>query len=238
LENLGDTLATSFNQVLNDLITALPDVIAAVLILLVGYVVARVVSGIVRGLLQRAGVDRTFAEHGGRTYGDAARSLTPSRLGGMVVFSVVMLVFLIAAANFLGWPQVSQLLNDFVGWLPNLIVAIIILVAAPVIGRIVREAIETGSSSTGVGNGSTLGRIAEIGVIGFAVVIAINQVGIASDLVNIVFLGVVAALALAFGLAFGLGGRDVAQQVSQDWYQRSRKSAAQVRSAAPDDGPA
>lgn len=235
--DLGDTLVASFNQIVTDLVTALPDLIGALLILLVGYVLARVASGIVGRLLQRAGADKAFATHGGDVYGSAAGAFTPSRIGALVVFWVIMLIFLVAAANFLGWPQVSQLLNDFIGWVPNLIVAVIIVVAAPVIGRLVRGAIEAGSTQMGMTSGRTLGRIAEIAVVAFAIVVAINQVGIASDLVNILFIGVVAALAIGFGLAFGLGGRDVAGQVTQDWYAKSKEAAAQVKAQAADAEP-
>ena len=229
--NLGDTLVTSFNEVINDLVTALPALIGALIILLVGYVLARVVSTIVRKLLQRT-ADPAFAKHGDEAYGAAARSFMPSSVGAMVVFWVIMLVFLTAAANFLGWPQVSQLLNDFVGWLPNLIVAVIIVIAAPIVGRIVRGAIEASASQMGMSSGRTLGRVAEMAVIAFAVVVAINQVGIASDLVNILFIGVVAALAIGFGLAFGLGGRDVAGQVTEAWYSSSKDAAAKVKAQA------
>ncbi|HUR15691.1 MAG TPA: mechanosensitive ion channel [Candidatus Limnocylindrales bacterium] len=227
--DLGDTLSASFNQVVNDMVTALPAILGAIIILLVGYVIARVVSGIVRGLLQRAGADKALAERGQQVYGARATSFKLSSIAGTIVFWVIMVVFLIAAANFLGWPQVSDLLNGFIGWLPNLIVAVIILIAAPIIGRMVRGAVETGSAQMGMSSGSTLGRLAEIGIIAFAVLIAINQVGIASDLVNILFIGLVAALALAFGLAFGLGGRDVAGQVTQDWYDRSKGVAEKAQ---------
>ena len=230
--DLAGTLASSFNEVVNDLVTALPAIIGALIILLVGYIIAKVVSGIVRKLLDRAGADRAVAERGRDVYGPRATSLKPSSLAGTITFWVIMIVFLIAAANFLGWPQVSNLLNDFIGWLPNLIVAIIILIAAPIVGRIVRGAVETGSAQMGMGSGGMLGRVAEIAVIAFAVLIAINQVGIASDLVNILFIGLVATLALAFGLAFGLGGRDVAGQVAQDWYDRSKAVAQKAKPAA------
>ena len=227
--DLADTLATSFNQVVNDLITALPAIIGAIVILLVGWVIAKVVSGIVRRLVERSGADRTVAERSKDVYGQRSNALVPSKLAGMITFWVIMVVFLIAAANFLGWPQVSDLLNDFIAWLPNLIVAVIILIAAPVVGRIVRGAVETGSAQVGMSSGRTLGRIAELAVIGFAVLIAINQVGIATDLVNILFIGLVAALALGFGLAFGLGGREVAAQVTQNWYDRSKEAAAMIQ---------
>jgi mechanosensitive ion channel-like protein len=230
--DLIDTLVASFNQVVADLVNALPAIIGALLILLVGWIVAKIVSGIVQRLVARAGADKTFAEQGADVYGNRASTMRPSRIAGTVTFWVIMLVFFIAAANFLGWPQVSQLLNDFISWLPNLIVAVIILVAAPIVGRLVRTAVEAGSSQAGITNGRTLGRIAEIAVIAFAVLIAINQVGVATDLVNILFIGVVAALALGFGLAFGLGGRDVAGQVTQSWYDRSKELAAQAESAS------
>src|SRR3712207_9098470 len=124
--------------------------------------------------------------------------MQPSRLGSLITFWVIMVVFLTAAANFLGWPQVSDLLNDVVGWLPNLIVAVIILIAAPVVGRIVRGAVETGSQQMGMTSGGTLGRAAEIGVVAFAVVIAVTQVGIAAALGKDLFTGIVGALALGF----------------------------------------
>lgn len=231
--DLGDTLATSFNQVVNDIVTALPAVIGALVILLIGWIIAKVASGIVSKLVDRGGIDKTFADRGSEVYGKRASSMKPSKLAGTITFWVIMVVFLIAAANFLGWPQVSQLLNDFVGWLPNLIVAVIILVAAPIVGRVVRGAVETGSAQMGMSSGSSLGRVAEIGVMAFAVLIAINQVGIAADLVNILFIGLVAALALGFGLAFGLGGREVAGQVTQDWYDKSKQVAAQAQTSTP-----
>jgi len=138
-------------------------------------------------------------------------------------------VFLVAAANVLGLTQVSELLNDVLLWIPNLIVAAIILLVAPLLARFVRGAIEVGAGEMGFSNAPLLGRIAEIAIIAFAVIIAINQIGIAANLVNILFIGVVAALALAFGLAFGLGGRDVAGQLTQSWYEQSQATAARVK---------
>ena len=223
--NLGDTLVAAFNEVVNDLVTALPAIIGALIILLVGYIVAKVVSGIVRRLVDRTGADRKFAEQSSDVYGSSATAMRPSSAAGTVVFWIIMLVFIVAAANFLGWPQVSQMLNDFLAWLPNLIVA-------PVVARIVRRAIEGGSAQLGMTSGGMLGRVAEIAVIAFAILIAVNQVGIATDLVNILFIGIVAALALALGLSFGLGGREVAAQVTQNWYDKSKdvssRAAAQM----------
>ena len=107
--------------------------------------------------------------------------------------------------------------------------AAVILLVAPILARFVRGAIEVGAGEMGFTNGRLLGRIAEIAIVAFAVIIAINQIGIATNLVDTLFIGVVAALALAFGLAFGLGGRDVAAQLTQDWYAQMQSTAARVQ---------
>jgi len=128
--------------------------------------------------------------------------------------------------------EVSVFLNQVLLWIPNLIVAAVILLVAPLIARFVRGMIEVGAGEMGFTNAPLLGRIAEIAIVAFAVVIAINQIGIAANLVNTLFIGLVAALALAFGLAFGLGGRDVAAQLTQSWYDQSRATADRVRARA------
>ena len=143
-------------------------------------------------------------------------------------------MFLVAAANVLNLPQVSLLLNQVLLWIPNLIVAAIILLVAPLIARFVRGVIEVGAGRMGFTNASLLGRIAEAAIVIFAVIVAIDQIGIAADLVDTLFLGVVAALALAFGLAFGLGGRDVAAELTREWYESSKRTADRVSAATQD----
>jgi hypothetical protein len=108
----------------------------------------------------------------------------------------------------------------------------VILLVAPLLARFVRGAIEVGAGEMGFTNAPLLGRIAEIAIIAFAVIIAINQIGIAANLVNTLFVGVVASVALAVGLAFGLGGRDVAAQLTQRWYEQSQGAANRIRTQA------
>jgi hypothetical protein len=183
----------------------------------------------VSGALRKAGADRMFAEHGGAVYGDRSSQFQPSVVAGEIVKWAIRLVFLVAAANTLGMPQVSQLLNQVLLWIPNLIVAAIILLVAPLVARFVGGAIETGAGSMGFSNARLLGQIAQWAIIGFAVVIAINQIGIAENLINTLFIGLVAALAIAFGLAFGLGGREVASEITRSWYESSQSAATKVR---------
>jgi hypothetical protein len=231
--DLGEQLRISFNTVISSLVLALPSIIGAIIILVLGWIIAGLVERVVRTLLVRAGADRLFATHGAQVYGQAAQSFSLSRVVALIAKWLVFLIFLIAAANFLGWPQVSDLLNRVILFIPNLIVAAIILVLAPIAGRLLRRVVETASTSAGVTTGGMLGRIAEIAVIVFGVVIAVNQVGIASDLVNILFTGLVLAVSIAVGLAFGLGGRNVAEQITQQWYDSSRQTARDLADAPP-----
>jgi Conserved TM helix len=229
ISDWGDAVFLSLSNALNAFLAAIPLVIGALLIIIIGWLIAGALARLTTEVLRRVGADRLFAEHGGPVYGERTRSITPSVVAGELVKWLVRLVFLVAAANVLGLTQVSELLNDVLLWIPNLVVAAIILLVAPLLARFVRGAIEVGAGEMGFTNASLLGRIAEIAIVAFAVIIAINQLGIAANLVNTLFIGVVAAVSLAFGLAFGLGGRDVAAQLTQRWYEQSQDAAARVK---------
>ncbi len=231
VSNWGDAIFLSLSNALNTFLTAIPQVIGALLILLIGWIIAGIVSRIISALLARAGADRLFAEHGGAVYGAQSKRIKPSVVAGELVKWLIRLVFLVAATNVLGMPQVSALLNQILLWIPNLVVAAIILLVGPLLARFVRGLIEVGAGEMGFTNAPLLGRIAEIAIVAFAVVIAINQIGIAAKLVNTLFIGIVGAVALAFGLAFGLGGRDVAAQLTQSWYESSQATARRVQNA-------
>jgi hypothetical protein len=228
----GDAIFLSLSNALATFLNAIPLVLGAIIILAIGWILSNIVGRLIREVLERAGADRVFAEHGGDVYGARSRDIKPSVVTSEIVKWLIRFVFLIAAANALGMPQVSLLLNQVLLWIPNLLVAAVILLVAPLIGRFLRGLIEVGAGNMGFTNASLLGRIAEIAVIAFAVVIAIDQIGIAADLLNILFIGIVGAVALAFGLAFGLGGRDVAARVTESWYASSQAAAEKVRLAA------
>ncbi len=228
LRNWGDAVFLAIANAVNMLLTAIPLVIGALIILAIGWILSGILARLTTAALQRAGADRLFAAHGARAYGDAAQSVQPSVIGGEIVKWLIRLVFLIAACNTLGLTQVSTLLNSIVLWIPNLIVAAVILLVAPVIGKFVRGIIEAGARDLGFTNGRLLGRLADYAIVAFAVLIAVNQIGIAQNLIDIAFMGLVAALAIAFGLAFGLGGRDVAARLTEQWYEQSRSTAQRV----------
>lgn len=230
----GDAIFLSLSNALSTLLAAIPLVIGALLIVAIGWIISSVVARIVKEVLERVGADRLFAEHGGEVYGTRSSSFQPSKVAAEIVKWIIRFFFLIAAANVLGMPQVSLLLNEVLLWIPNLIVAAIILLVAPLLARFVRGAIKVGAGRMGFSNAALLGRIAEVAIVAFAVLVAVKQLGIAADFINILVVGFVAAVSLAFGLAFGLGGREVAAQVTQDWYASVNRAGEKVRAATAD----
>jgi hypothetical protein len=232
INDWGDAVLLALTNALNTFLAAVPGVIGALLIILIGWVLSGILGGLVARALRLVGADRLFAEHGQGVYPARAMKYPPSQVAGELTKWVIRIVFLIAAANVLGMPQVSELLNQVLLWIPNLIVAVVILLVAPLLARFVRGTVETAAEGMGFTNGALLGRIAQIAIIAFAVIVAIDQVGIAADLVNTLFVGLVAAFAIAFGLAFGLGGRDVAAQITQQWYESTQQTADRLKERA------
>lgn len=232
VQTWGDAIFASISNSIYILLGAIPLIIGALVILAIGWILSNVAARLTKTVLERAGADRIFGVHGLEFYGDFTRDWPPSRMAAEIVRWVIRLVFLNAAANVLGLTQISLLLNAVVLWLPNLIVAAIVLLVAPLVARFVRGVIEVGAGEMGFTNARLLGRLAYAAIMVMAVIVAVNQIGIAANLVDTLFVGFVAAIAIAFGLAFGLGGRDVAAQITQQWYTASQETAQRIAQRA------
>ncbi|CAN5491022.1 hypothetical protein BH20CHL7_BH20CHL7_05730 [soil metagenome] len=216
-----DQLEVSIRSALDRIGSAIPAMLGALIVLIIGWILAGIAGRVTAAAVRRTGVDRMFAEHGGD-------QVVPSEASGQIVMWLVRLATLIIAATVLGLAEVSLLVNQIVLWLPNLIVAAIILLVAPVIARFLRSLIEVGAGQAGFSNARILGRIVEVAVVVFAVVIAVNQVGVASSFIVTLFTGIVAAFTIAFGIAFGLGGRGAAEKITDGWYESSRRVADRI----------
>jgi hypothetical protein len=212
------------------LFSFIPKLIGALILLAVGWWLAKLAARLVVGFLDRLGfgaaAERTgmFGFMGRSATATAAaprRGTRPSWLIGEIVKWFIFLIFVELAAQALGLPAISALLHSVILWIPNLIVALLILfiaaLAAQFVGRLVR-----GSSRR---NAGFLGSLTEYGIIALAAVVALNQLGIGAVFTDILFAAVIAALALAAGLAFGLGGRNVASQIWRQSYRGVKQQA-------------
>lgn len=198
-----------------------PRLAAAIGILIVGVVLAKLVERGVAFVLRRIGFDRWMRE-GGVTEAleRAGTTLDASAVVGKLVFWAIMLLVIILGANALGVSAVSVLFSELVSYIPNVIAAVIVLVLGTLLGEFVKDLVL--ASAGGLSGAPTLARAAKAAVILLATFMALEQLDIAQDIVLVFFIAVVGAAALAAGIAFGFGGRDVAAAVIQEWYVRNR----------------
>lgn len=211
---------------------AIPRVVGFVIILIIGWLISSLLAGAVVALLRAVRFNDMSARSG--LTGFVQRMGVRTDASGVMANIVkwfVRLITLVVAFDALGLPAVSSVLQDFLLWIPNLVVALVILVIAGLAANALGDLVRGATAQAGFTNPDLLSTITRMAIWVFAVVIAANQVGIASTLVNTLFMGTVGALALAFGLAFGLGGRDLASRLLDDWYDRSRRAAPKLEQA-------
>src|SRR5829696_4895844 len=233
ITNWGAAVMTSLTAALSLFLAAIPRIIGFVVILIIGWLIAGALAAGVAALLrairfndiaQRSGISGFVQNMGIRK--DAAGFLAD------IVKWFVRLIVLVVAFDALGLPAVSQVLQQFLLWIPNLVVAVVVLVIAGLAANALSNLIRGATAQAGFDNPDLLATIARVAVWAFGIVIAVNQIGIARELVNTLFMGFIGALALAAGLAFGLGGRDTAGQIVQGWYNRGRANQPKMERAA------
>lgn len=219
----GVDFTTSLKAALSLLLLAIPRVIGFIIVVLIGWLVASLLGRGVAAVLRAIRINEAAQRTG---ISDLVQRMDPmsdtAGIIGSVVKWLVRLVVLLVAFDLLGLPAVSDVLRQFLLWLPNLIVALAILFIAALAGDALAKLVRGATTEARFANPDTLATVARVAVWAFAIVIAVNQLGIAETLVNTLFVGTVAMLALAGGLAFGLGGRDLAAQTLESWRERGR----------------
>ncbi|MBV9582474.1 MAG: small-conductance mechanosensitive ion channel, partial [Chloroflexi bacterium] len=228
----GDAVLTSFTTALALLLSVVPRILGFLVILVIGWVIASAIAAAVAALL-RAVRFNDLARHSG--FAGFVEQMGIRQDAAGVIADVakwfVRLIVLITAFDALGLPAVSQVLQELLLWLPNLVVALVVLELAGLAANALASLVRGAASEAGLGNPDVLATIARVGVWGFAIVIAVNQIGVAETLVNTLFMAVVGALALALGLAFGLGGRDTAGRIVASWYETGQQAAPKLSEA-------
>lgn len=232
-ESFADTLGDSLREAIEMVLGAIPRILGFILIVAIGWFVSSLLARAVTGLLRAIRFDELMQRSGlGDFLTKMGTGTDPATMVATLVKWLIRIVVLLVAFDMLGLPAVSDVMSQFLLWLPNLVVAMVILfiagIAARALGNIVRGATAEG----GFRNPETLSNVARTAVWAFGIVIAVNQLGIASNLINTLFTGFVGALALAAGLAFGLGGRDLAQRSLDNWYQQAQDAKPKARRAA------
>ena len=221
-------ISESLQRGLDDLIGFLPRLIGFLLIVLIGYLLAKVLAKVVALALEKLGTDRALSSGASGEYVEkVAPDLSPSHLIGRVVFWFVMLGVLSIAISSLGIAALNDFLADVFSYLPNVVAAILIGVIAVALAGLVARMVTRALGGTPIGK--VLATALPALVMAIAVFMILNQLRIATEIVTITYAAVMLALALGMALAFGLGGRDVASRMLEDAYRRGREERARMR---------
>jgi hypothetical protein len=231
-----DTLFASFRDAFSMVLGAIPRILGFIIIVAIGWFISSLFARGVVGLLRAIRFDELMERSGlGDFVNKMGTGIDSVGIVAGIVKWIVRIVVLLVAFNLLGLPAVSDVMSQFVLWLPNLVVAIFVLFVGGIAARAVGNVVRGATAESGFSNPETLSNVARTAVWAFAIVVAINQLGIATNLINTLFTGFVGALAIALGLSFGLGGRDLASRTLENWYDQAQEAKPKRKRAAADE---
>lgn len=207
----------------------IPKLIGAMIIFLMGLLIARLVRYATVKFLKLIKLDTAAEKTGVRDFlakGNIHK--TSSEIIGSLLYWFLMIIVLVASLDALGLPIVSDLLNSVVLYIPNVIAAVIVLTMGVLLGNLLATVVRTAASNAGLGIAEELGKVALYAVMVFASSIALIQLGIGREVVAFTFEIILGSVALALALAFGLGGREMAAEHLKKWLE-TKKTQKQAK---------
>lgn len=229
VQNWGDAVLISITDALRNFLGFLPALVGAIIVLVLGWILSGILAGLIERALKTIGFERASESAGIAGFiKNSGSGWTASKVVAEIVKWFIRLVAIQAAAQILGMGQLTQIINSILLFLPNLVVALAIVVLGAFIARFVSNLVRGTVAEMGFNNPDLIAGVARYAIIVFAVIAAVNQIGIAETVVNTLLIGTVGAVALAVGLAFGLGGQQTAALLTQDWYAQGRAAGEKV----------
>ena len=222
---VAGTVTSTFSERLEQSFALLgefvPALFGALVILFAGYLVAKLVEKGTARLLRRLRFNQLL-ERGGvlQAVERSGSHLNPAKVIANLLFWLVMFAVLLIAASAIGLDSLANVFTELMSYIPSVIAAIVIIILGIVLGGFVGGLIM--ASAGGLHGGPCLARIGRGGVIVLAVFMALQELGIATDIVTTAFAILFGAVALALALSFGLGNRELAGEVTREWYERYR----------------
>ncbi|KND50177.1 MAG: Small-conductance mechanosensitive ion channel-like protein [Parcubacteria bacterium C7867-008] len=215
LYSWADVLTQSFQNLSWGIIQFLPNLLAAVIIFVLGWVIGAVIGRLIAQVISAIKVDQALRSAGvDRVVTRAGFTLNSGAFLGALVKWFFIVLGLLVALSVLGLNDVSMFLGAVVlGYLPQVIIAVLILMVAAVVAEAVQRLVSASAHAAGIRSANLLGAIARWAIWIFAILAALNHLQVANELIQPLFTGIVVAFALAFGLAFGLGGQQAAAKM-------------------------
>jgi hypothetical protein len=216
-----DHLVAAFRQLLDSIISAAPKVAVAIVLIFVGWIVAKVIETVLRqiltrlrfdSLLERAGIDKTLQSIGIR---QQLNLLIPR-----LVYFLVLLLLARTGSDALGLAAISSAIGAFFSYVPNIVAALLLLILGTTVAQFAGDMVKDSALNSGIEFGPALGRIVSSLIIFVVLIMAISQLRIDTEMVRLVTAVLLAGAALAFGISFGLGTRDVVRNLVAGFYAR------------------
>jgi len=221
INDIGNSVGQALNDSLIATANLLPNLLAAIIIFIVGVIVAIILRGILIRILAAVNFEKALSTTGiPQALKRTETTLTVSSLLGELLRWFVILIFLIPAVDQLGLGAVNDVLKSLLLYIPNVVVAVIIVAIGAIFAKIARDFVTATATGLGAQLAQIVGEVARWAIIVFAFLAALNQLGVATDLIRILFTGFVAMVAIAGGLSFGLGGKESAEKILKKFFDR------------------
>jgi hypothetical protein len=207
------------SNMLNQIFTALPAIFAAALVLIVAYVVGRVVAGLITNLLTGFGFNNILARLGlGKEPAEGQQ--TPSQIVGYLVLVGIMLFATIEALRLLGFALLAEMVSQFTVFAGQVILGLVILAIGLYLANLASKTVQ----ASGAAQAGLLALAARVSILVLAGAMALRQMGLANEIINLAFGLLLGAIAVAVALAFGLGGREIAARELEEWLRSVKKT--------------
>lgn len=214
IQTWGGVFSESLLNLWSGFISFVPSLLGAIILFIIGWVVGSVIGKAITQVIDALKVNKLFESAGASDLMNRAgmKLNVGGFIGGLVKWFIVV-VFLMASLEIMGLTQVNDFLREAVlFYLPKVIIASLVLVIATVIAETMQKLVQASAQAANVRGAKMVGSITRYAIWTFAFIIALSELGIATAFMQILFTGLVAALAIAFGLAFGLGGKEAASR--------------------------
>jgi hypothetical protein len=221
MREFGEILVQSYQSFFVKIASFLPAVLGALVLLIFGWIIAKIIRSISIKLLnlmrlnvvtEKAGIDKFLAEGGVKS--------TTVQIIGSLFYWLIMFIVILTALNSLGLSVASELFNQIFLFIPNIIVALLVLIFGFFLANIVSQFLVTYFRNVEIENADSLGNIAKYSIMIFVVTISLTQLNIGGELLTNAFLILMSAVCLALAIAFGLGGKDWAGEVLNKYFKK------------------
>lgn len=210
----------SLQNVWVQMLSFLPDLIGAIIVLIVGLIVAVGLDKLVERVIYHLKVDSLLRKLGVETYLHRGNvELDSGHFLGKIVYWFMVIVFVLAASDILGFVALSQFLGEVLLYIPQVVVAFLIALSGVVVAGFLKKLVATSVMASRLHAGKFLGSLTWWVVVVFGLLAAVSQLGVATEIIQTIITGVIVMLALAGGLAFGLGGKEVAKDMLEKGYR-------------------